>query len=156
MIPWSVEEHASLWSEMTRHASAGWPEEVCGVVSQDRADTLRVHLGVNNASMPRAAFDLAAGLLLDLARHGRRPVAFFHSHPDAAPVMSAADHHAAVLDGEPIWPGVDHIIISVYNRRPRALIIHRWSQSHRRHRPLLTIDLESAPMNIPQPSVPRP
>lgn len=77
------------------------------------------------AAEAHAAFDLDPATLIASRRAGEQIAALYHSHCDAPPTPSAADHDAAVIDGRPAWPGVELWVISVYGGALTAVARHR-------------------------------
>lgn len=111
------------WASLVALVRAAYPEEACGVcVSREAAPDVIVEVhGLRNvASDPRVAFafdDLEhLALLREVEARGARVRAFFHSHPDGVAALSPADLAAALVDGEPLWPGVDWIVVSTRGR----------------------------------------
>lgn len=63
-------------------------------------------------------------VLRRLQEEGGEVVALYHSHVESAAVPSAADLSGAAWDGQPVWPGVDHVLIAL--RGGRAVDIRRY------------------------------
>lgn len=116
-------------ARIARLAEAHPEREVCGLVVR-RGGALEV-VELENAApagRARAAFVLAPAALLRALRgldaEGGAVVALFHSHLDAPPEPSADDQAAAFCGGEPLWPGVEHVIAAV--RPGRATEVRRY------------------------------
>ena len=63
-------------------------------------------------------------VLREADRTGERIVAIAHSHPDGGPGFSAEDRRWAAPDGQPLLPGVAHLVISF---RADKLSTARWA-----------------------------
>ena len=120
------EKHKSILralDDVRAHAAAAYPSECCGFIYDDGArrctnvqDGLHAEHPEVFPRTARHAFRLADEEQLELARSfdGPRPVqALYHSHVDAAAYLSAADVSGATLDGEPLYPGLLHLVVSV-------------------------------------------
>ncbi len=105
------------------HAREGYPEEVCGLVSesgqvrrcQNRQNALHAADPVSFPRDARTAYNLGPEDLffLDRSLRGPEPVrVIYHSHIDAGAYFSAEDAGAAVLDGEPLYP-VEYLVVDV-------------------------------------------
>ena len=120
----------ALWQGLARAAEGDPGREVCGFVALQRNGELEV-VPVPNAAPPGQAptafvMDGPAQLrvLRQLQEEGGEVVAIYHSHVESAAVPSAADLAGAAWDGQPVWPGVDHVLIAL--RAGRAVDIRRY------------------------------
>lgn len=102
-----------------RHASSGYPFEVCGVlVGTDSADQRRVQevVTVTNreTEAPRVRYQIAPEDLIRIQREardrGREILGYFHSHPDHPPRPSETDRRIAA---EGLSDGVVHVVVAV-------------------------------------------
>ena len=50
----------------------------------------------------------------------------YHSHIDAPPIFSEEDARVAVLEGEPAYPGVAYLILSVRAGKATEMKLYRW------------------------------
>lgn len=121
---------ASVLAEVARLAEASPQREVCGFVLRSAGGALAV-VEIPNAAPPAraaAAFELEPAAQLRVlsraAREGGAVVALFHSHLDAPAAPSAEDVAGAFCDGLPLWPGVEHLIVSL--RGGRAAEVRRY------------------------------
>jgi proteasome lid subunit RPN8/RPN11 len=105
-----------------RHASAGYPFEVCGVlVGVDPADQRRVLevVPVTNreTESPRVRYQIAPEDLIRIQRdardRSREILGYFHSHPDHPPRPSETDRRIAA---EGLSDGVVHVVVAVEAR----------------------------------------
>jgi proteasome lid subunit RPN8/RPN11 len=130
------------WTEISRHAQETFPEECCGVIfSAGTTDQVvrvkniqnRLH-ALDPQTYPRTAAIAYAmdPLELDLVirqgeERGRRLKAFYHSHPDHDAYFSDEDKAFASPFGEPTYPDVAQIVISIYNRAVKVIRAFEWS-----------------------------
>ena len=77
---------------------------------------------------PKAQF-----LAIDAAeRAGGRLYAIVHSHPDAGAYFSNEDKAKALDDGgEPLWPGVQYLVVLVRNGAVDAVRLYIWDPGGR-------------------------
>jgi proteasome lid subunit RPN8/RPN11 len=127
---------------LLRHLEAAYPDEGCGVVLRRAADgALRIR-PMENAydrfhaldpeTFPRTArtgYALDTREQLALQREcdaqGEEICCVFHSHADAGAYFSPEDRRQALLDGEPILPGVSYLVVAVDLRRATAARLYR-------------------------------
>ena len=123
--------------------AACYPAEGCGLVIED-ASGAKSFVPIQNIAghsdmSTRTARDgyvmepkslLAA---LDAAdRAGGRLYAIAHSHPDVGAYFSKEDKAKALDDaGEPLWPGVQYLVVSVRNGAVDAILRYTWDAVHR-------------------------
>lgn len=126
MAPGALRFEPSAWRALVREVGLAYPSEACGVCLAHATEPdaiVRVRSLTNVAEDPRRAFafdDLEhLRLLREADAQGERVRAFFHSHPDGEPVLSAADLEGALVSGVPLWPGVDWIVVAT-----RAAAVH--------------------------------
>ena len=109
--------------DIRAHAEAGYPHEVCGILSGDAAGgAVRVRrvLRARNLNTERARdryeMDPAAQVEADRAARaeGLEIVGFYHSHPDHPPRPSPTDAAHA-------WPGYVYVICRVTKEGMREL-----------------------------------
>ncbi|ELZ78246.1 hypothetical protein C455_11203 [Haloferax larsenii JCM 13917] len=118
---------AAVRDEIRSHARDGAardpPAEVCGVLVGDRTTTtISDSLPVSNvADEPRVAYELdpaeTVGAFDEVEAAGDEVVGFYHSHPESAPIPSAADREQAS------WPGYVYLICTPDGR----LTAHEWT-----------------------------
>jgi [CysO sulfur-carrier protein]-S-L-cysteine hydrolase len=130
------------WTEISRHAQETFPEECCGVIfSAGTTDQVvrvkniqnRLH-ALDPQTYPRTATIAYAMDPLELdsvirqgEEKGRRLKAFYHSHPDHDAYFSDEDKAFASPFGEPTYPDVAQIVISIYNRAVKVIRAFEWS-----------------------------
>ncbi len=71
---------------------------------------------------PKEVFDLVRRV----EREGLKIIAFYHSHPEHECFFSQEDHNAAVMWGEPVYPGVDYIVISIMGGEVKDAVTFSW------------------------------
>jgi [CysO sulfur-carrier protein]-S-L-cysteine hydrolase len=126
-----------------RHLAAAYPNEGCGVVIRRVADgALRVR-PMENAydrfhtlepdDFPRTArtaylFDPREQLAVqrECDQAGEEICCVFHSHADVGAYFSPEDRRAALMDGEPVLPGVSYLVVAVDQGRPTAARLYRF------------------------------
>ncbi|MCA9539774.1 MAG: Mov34/MPN/PAD-1 family protein [Myxococcales bacterium] len=102
-------------ARLRAHAEATWPEECCGLIVETPAG-LAVRPG-RNLRASSVAFELDAATLIGAARRGEHIRMVYHSHCDAPAAPSITDLRAMRIAGEPTWPGVDWLVLSVCGGR---------------------------------------
>lgn len=132
----------ALLAEIYRHATEGYPEEVCGLVSGPRGgalDEVRRCRNVQNdlhardpERHPRSAATAYALGIEDIARldgslGGPRPVAvLYHSHVDVGAYFSEEDKRMAAPPGwGPLYPQVDYLVVDVRKDGAREAVRFR-------------------------------
>jgi len=126
-------------AELVRHLARSLPDEGCAVLV-GRGDRIRVvpmenaqnaHHARDPEAFPRparTAFTVEPRAWLALLRAteaaGERLVAIAHSHPDGGEHFSAEDRHSAAPDGQPLYPGVAHLVVAF---RPGRPAVGRWA-----------------------------
>jgi proteasome lid subunit RPN8/RPN11 len=129
---------------MAARGEADYPDETCGFVFA-QGGSLEVHPMANIQNRlhredpklnPRDArtaycFDpLEMQRVLDQReRDGQTLAAIYHSHPDHDSYFSETDSAAAAPFGEPSYPGVVHLVLSVRQRRVVDLKAFDWSDA---------------------------
>lgn len=107
-----------LLAEILAHAQAGYPEEVCGLISGRDGIPLAVHRGRNISPTPRVAYELdheTLALQIGFEEHGLALWGVYHSHPQGPETPSATDVELA------FYPNAVYVIVSLAEReRPRV------------------------------------
>lgn len=101
------------------------PAEACGLLVRNGAGRLEVVPTKNlqderhvadpdrHPRTSRTAWQLDTRVVAQLAEQGRSLVAFWHSHVDTDARFSADDLAGAAPDGQPLYPGVAHVVVAV-------------------------------------------
>ena len=127
------------------HALETYPDECCGAVITDADGTQEV-VRMRNIQdemhaedpvrfprrAPTAYYPHPADLKAALDRGespGHALTAFYHSHPDHDAYFSEEDIAQATPFGEPSYPDVLQIVLSVYGSEVRAVKAFSWSES---------------------------
>ncbi len=130
-----------LMAEIASHARSAYPAECCGLVVAARAGALRFVPIANIAGTEAAAGNsrrsrrdgyvmdpkalLAA--LTEAEEGGGGLAAIVHSHPDAGAYFSREDREMALGGGaEPLWPGVQYLVISCKETGVDAARLYTW------------------------------
>jgi adenylyltransferase/sulfurtransferase len=125
------------------HMGACYPNEGCGLVVADARGAL-AFVPIPNVA---GTTDMSSrtqrdGYVMDpkslltaldaVERAGGRLYAIAHSHPDVGAYFSkedkakALDHH-----GDPLWPDVQYLVVSVRNARADAARVYTWDAVRR-------------------------
>lgn len=56
----------------------------------------------------------------------------YHSHIDAGAYFSEEDTRIALCEGEPAYPGVDYLVVSVIQGRSQDIRLFSWSERERK------------------------
>jgi len=80
-------------------------------------------------------------LVRRVEKEGRKILSLYHSHPNHGSYFSDEDHNGAVMWGEPVYPDVVYIVISVYDGKVKEAVIFSWDGSH--YIPSGKLDIES-------------
>ncbi len=113
-----------LAEQIIAHAQAGYPEEVCGLVSGIDGVAVTVHAGRNVSATPRATFELDIETLakqIEFEEAGLELVAIYHSHPQGPAVPSETDIERAA------YPDAVYLICSLADRSQPTLNAFRYN-----------------------------
>jgi proteasome lid subunit RPN8/RPN11 len=114
----------ALLAEVIAHARAGYPEEVCGLISGREGSPVAVHRGRNISATPRVAYELdheTLALQIQFEDEGMALWGIYHSHPQGPETPSETDVKMA------FYPEAIYLIVSLLEPdRPviRAFRIH--------------------------------
>ena len=127
------------------HAASTYPAECCGLLLADAAGALRF-VAIDNiagtaegvqtsARSGRDGYVMHPKQLLKALQQadeqGGQLWGIVHSHPDVGAYFSSEDRHMALGGGaEPLWPGVQYLVVSVRAGRVDGARIYRWEPSH--------------------------
>jgi proteasome lid subunit RPN8/RPN11 len=130
--------------EISRHAQQTFPEECCGVIffngATDHAKRLtniqnKLH-SLDPLTYPRTAVIAYAMDLKELETAmseaeaaGAKLKAFYHSHPNHDAYFSDEDKAFACPFGEPNFPDVAQIVLSIYAGAVKRICAYAWSDS---------------------------
>jgi proteasome lid subunit RPN8/RPN11 len=127
---------------LLEHLASALPDEGCAVLVGREGQVRLVpmenaqagHHTRDPEAFPRTArtaFSLDPrawlGLLREADRTGERVLAIAHSHPDGGTHFSGEDRRSAAPDGQPLLPGVAHLVIAFSGGRPRTARWALWS-----------------------------
>ena len=127
--------------QIARHAREQYPAECCGLLLADPAGKLRFQPIANIAGTaagaatstrsPRDGYVMDPKELLSALetsdRAGGNLWAIVHSHPDVGAYFSNEDRSMALGGGsEPLWPGVQYLVVSVRAARVDGARLYRW------------------------------
>lgn len=126
-----------------KHAEKDYPNECCGfVLVKLETGELRVRTCRNTQNQRHAenallyprtakqAFWMDSKDLVqvqkELRENGEKISIIYHSHIDAPAYFSLEDKTMAVMDGEPLYPEVDYLVISVCSGKVKDWKIFSW------------------------------
>jgi len=130
--------HAALRDAVAAEACARYPCEACGLIVRGADGVLEVvatpnlqdrYHALDPAAYPRTArtaYTLNERLIARQADLGKRLVAIWHSHCDAGAYFSAEDARCAAPDGQPLYPGVSYLVVSVIAGRVAGERMFHW------------------------------
>lgn len=129
--------------EICEHARADFPDECCGVILHtDTQEFVRPCRNIQNQMHKdapdtytrdaRTAYLIHPDDLITIHKEAEtqdRPIkAFYHSHPNHEAYFSEKDKTDALVWGEPAYPGVAYIVISIYNGIIRVVKAFAWDE----------------------------
>ena len=134
-----------ILDQLVAHAIKHYPDESCGFLIGDKGkDSASEFLPVNNAydemhtrhpeTYPRTARNaylidprLQQQIFDDAAANGREVKAIYHSHTDHDAYFSDEDKLVAAPWGEPMFPGVAYVVVSIWNRKLKEINEFTWN-----------------------------
>ena len=135
---------AGLAQEVWQHARECYPEEACGLLlgARDREAShiercrnvqTRRKLAGESELDARHGFWIDERELLDALKRaderGHELKAIYHSHVDTGAYLSHTDRDAALgPEGRPLWPGVAHLVLAVYENGVRDAACFIWDE----------------------------
>lgn len=151
-----IEVSREAWAEIEAHAVKDYPDECCGLVTEDRDGASTVHVCENiqdklhaqdPETHPRTAKtayrmnDLqVTRILTETEDASGRLVAIYHSHIDCDAYFSEEDQKAAQFFGEPAYPGVTYLVVSVVDGKVENRKAFDWCEASHQ--------FEDVPLNI--------
>ncbi len=125
------------------HCEQSYPNEGCGVFIADEHGRVRARPMANAVDryhardpdrFPRTArtaylFNPAEQIQVfdEAERQNEKVTIIFHSHADVGAYFSAEDSANALVEGKPLLPGVDYLVISVRSAKADDLKLFRWN-----------------------------
>jgi [CysO sulfur-carrier protein]-S-L-cysteine hydrolase len=135
-----------LLAPIVAHARSVYPAECCGLVVADAKGALRFVPVPNVAGTAQGAGtsrrtrrdgyvmdpQLVLQVIGDAEAQGGRVAAIVHSHPDVGAYFSKEDKDMALGGGEePLWPGVDYLVVSCKASGVDDARLYRWDPLQR-------------------------
>ena len=118
------------------HARESYPEECCGFVLDGEARRVENRQNDLHARDPeqflrdaKTAYNMGPKDIRALEQSFKtdRPVRMiYHSHCNVGAYFSAEDKRAATWDGEPLYPGVDYLVVDVQQDGVRGAKLFRF------------------------------
>jgi glutamate-1-semialdehyde 2,1-aminomutase len=132
---------AAELAEIKRHAIREYPHECCGVIvargAERRVVACRNIQDDKHAADPtRFPRDARTAYFMDpadlvrvnrLERDGFTLAVVYHSHPNAGAYFSETDRQQALMDGEPAYPDVVYLVVSVVGAAVEGAAAYRWN-----------------------------
>jgi proteasome lid subunit RPN8/RPN11 len=140
---------ASELENIFAHAEEAYPDEACGIVigrpNDPEANGVRRCANLANQyhqddpiRYPRDAKTAYIMDPKDLLRiqcesdaNGLEFVVIYHSHPDHEAYFSETDRELALFDGEPVWPQLRYLVVSVKNGKVAYFKGFRWNAAEK-------------------------
>jgi proteasome lid subunit RPN8/RPN11 len=130
-------------NDICDHAKEQFPDECCGIILHaDSQEFVRPCRNIQNDmhkddpdAYPRDARtayimhpdDLIA-IHKEVETQHRQIKAFYHSHPNHEAYFSEKDKSDAMVWGEPAYPGVAYLVISIYEDTIRVVKAFKWNE----------------------------
>jgi len=154
-------------SPLLRHLESCYPSEGCGFLLRGPSGALRTR-PVTNAydryralepeSFPHTSrtaflFDPQEQLAVneEVRARGEEVACIFHSHVDNGAFFSPRDRDGALLDGEPLFPGVSYLVVAVSHGRATAARLFRFEDGDFRELPVPLPVTPRGPAGQPSP-----
>jgi [CysO sulfur-carrier protein]-S-L-cysteine hydrolase len=130
-----------LLAPIAAHARSVYPAECCGLVVADARGALRFVPVRNVAGTDKGAAtsrrtqrdgyvmepEAVLRILGEAESSGGRLAAIVHSHPDVGAYFSKEDRDMALAGGkEPLWPGVEYVVVSCRASGVDDVRLYRW------------------------------
>lgn len=134
-----------ILDQIVKHSVEHYPDEACGFLIGDKEnDSAAEFLPVNNAynemharhpeAYPRTARNaylidprLQQQIFDNAAANGREVKAICHSHTDHDAYFSDEDKLVAAPWGEPMFPGVAYVVVSIWNGKLKEVNEFTWN-----------------------------
>ena len=147
----SIKIPSDLLEKIFEHARKDYPSECCGFIvgPDDQASRLSRSIPCINAQdeyhtrdplqFPRTsqnAYFVEPRQLLQIQKEirskGEVLRMIYHSHPNSDAVFSAEDQKMAAMNGEPVYPDVSYLVISVKQSEIAGYNVFSWDLSQRK------------------------
>ncbi len=130
-------------NEICLHAKSQYPEECCGIILHNgKQEHVRPCRNIQNdlhkddpSMYPRdakTAYVMHPDDLIAIHKESETeqlPIkAFYHSHPNHDAYFSEKDKSDAMMWGEPVYPGVAYLVISVFDDTIRVVKAFTWDE----------------------------
>ncbi len=128
----------TAWAPIEAEAVRGYPTETCGLLVREPGGQLKTIVCPNlqdryHALDPnefprtsRTAYKLNERVIAKSADAGEALVAIWHSHCDAGAYFSAEDVRCAAPAGQPLYPGVAYLVVSVLGGQLRGAALYHF------------------------------
>lgn len=131
-------------TQICTHAKTEFPNECCGVILQRDSqefvkpcrniqDEMHKEDPITYPRDARTAYLMHPDDLISIHKEtdteNRSIKAFYHSHPNHEAYFSEKDKKDAMAWGEPTYPGVSYLVISIYEDSVRVIKAFEWDES---------------------------
>jgi proteasome lid subunit RPN8/RPN11 len=137
-------------AQIRAQAEAEYPAECCGVILERGAErvvfrcrniqnALHARDPIRHPRDARTAYYIDPQDLLAIGRRegeGYRVAVIYHSHIDTGSYFSETDKRNALMGGEPSYPEVLYVVVSVQSGRLIDASAYAWNGEHRDFLPL--------------------
>lgn len=144
---------SNVIEEIGLHAQEAYPAEACGVLVREgdglrsiRFENIQDKLhAIDPERFPRTsktAYNMNTLKLHKLWENKTLEV-IYHSHVEFGAYFSDEDHAGALTPdtGEPVFPGVDYLVLSLMEQKPAAVGLFRFSKESGRYDSVDGVDL---------------
>ncbi|HWQ68898.1 MAG TPA: M67 family metallopeptidase [Patescibacteria group bacterium] len=153
-------------NEIFAHAEEAFPEEACGIVigkpgdpntnlvrrCRNLANQYHRDDPIRNPRDAKTAYIMDPKDLLRVQSEadatGFEFVLLYHSHPDHEAYFSETDRELALFDGEPMWPQLRHLVVSVKNGKVSYFKVFGWDSIEKQFtaEPSAVFELKDQPL----------
>ena len=133
--------------EIEAEAIRCYPSECCGFITSSETqdeffpcenlqDKMHAYDPETFTRDSKTAYYISPKVIMDVMKNGetsgKKIRVIYHSHPDHDAYFSDEDQQAATYEKEPVYPGIDYHVVSVYNGKIKAHETFCWNpQEHK-------------------------
>ena len=118
-----IQEHISA---LQWEAIEAYPLECCGVLVETGDGTIDLRPSPAPLNDHRH-FQVDPAVIVGTHQNGENILGFYHSHPDAPPILSQADLASMLVNDAPAWPNTEWLVISVYKGQNVEMVQYVWN-----------------------------
>lgn len=142
----SIKIDEKIWHQMTEQAIESYPNEACGILAGPKGEALgsafhpcrNIYDDMNAKDAETYPRTAKTAYLIDgieqqeifdrVSSDGLEVKAIVHSHTDHDAYFSDEDKYVAAPWGEPFFPEISYIVISIYEGKFKQANEFRWSK----------------------------